>query len=391
MKLLVVEKVGGSPVVPITSSFQLESTVIYSLIGYQGFNYDVTILQEENGHTQQSDLFKLEKYKLENYEKKITELSVNKYDAVLVFDAELVLRSKDLPISNLIYLCSDSKPFLSVELEEVIKLPWVKVIGFMPSLKEVKGLKVDRLCTPVCYYDPTEDTLLPVKHEGYKIIIPLDHRYGDSLNSVLTPTVRSCREAYPNSQIILAFLGYKIHELLSDDPNVTCIECHTLGDYIGEMVKCDLQVTCNIPYVLDLFPFTAMSFGIPVALITGPTFKNNYPYLEDAFTEILGVNSIDMEAQRASDSGYSTYIREQARMHDEMQFNIQFHTALGALINRDYREQYRTSFAEKMKQVEEFRRKQLEKTLTSTNEANDATGNNGLQESERRAEEVQES
>lgn len=389
MKLLVVEKVGGSPMVPLTSSFLLETTIIYSLVGYQGFNYDVTILHEKGrGQMPESKLFKVEEYVYEDYEKKIEELSVNKYDGVIVFSSSLVKRSKNLPISNLIYCCSESDAFLDPEMEEVIKLPWVKVIGFIPSLSEVRGLKVDKFCTPVCYYEPDNADPELIKHDGFRVIVPIDYRFGSKLNELLHIMIDAISEAYPSATIVLAFIGLNIRTIMTPD-DIQVVQCNTLGDYVMELLKSDLQVSYNIPYVLDLYPFMSMQFGVPVALISGPTYKKTYPYLEDAYTEILGVNSVDMNAVRDSDPGYSNYLKEQAKMHDEVQFNIKFHSALASIINVDYREEYRTSFADRMKQLEEFRRSRNQNLTNQTkNEAKDDKGDNELQESEGRAKTV---
>lgn len=382
MKLLVVEKLGANAKLPLTSSHLLAQNLIYSLVGYRHFNDDVTILRDGEGILPKSEVYKVENYDVDHYEDKIKELSKNRYDGVMVFDAELVTRSVDLPISNLIWCCSESEPFISPELKAALELPWIKVISFLPSLSEIQGMKVTRLCTPAVHYESDTEVELE-EHSRHTIMIPIDFRVvGPELNDVINTTLGLCKKSYPNSDIILGFIGIQIREENPDagPMGVTPKSYNHLGEYLADLIKCDLQVSYKVPYSLDLYPFLSMEFGVPFALVTGPAFKKDYPYLEDDYTEILGVNSIEMEATRSSDPSYGNYLKNLAKSYDEIRFNLQFHQALNGIINLDYREQYRVPFTERMEELRRFREEHPEKLKLK--EHSNVQGDNKLQESE---------
>jgi hypothetical protein len=358
MKVLLIEKLIPMNGLPRTSSHKLSADILYSLVGYQHTHCDLTVMVQEVTAIQDHDIYKKVVYKLEEFEDTITQLSVNKYDCVVTFDFELVKRCKDLPISNLIFCAMDMKSFLTQEEKELLSLPWIKVISFLPRLSDIEGMKINKSCNPTCSYmaDVEVDPLPP--HEGRRIIVPIDGRF-DQEDLIVSPIdlingiVKKILANYFDATIIVAMVGARVI-YLSQSPKVQVVGVQSLGEYLNLLRGSDLQVCYSIKYTLDLFPFYGMEFGIPTALISEPSFIKDYPYLPYDQTEILGVNSLEMESMRVINPDFPTYLRSLAGSFDEVKFNIDFQTAFRSVANIAYREEFRESIEDKLKETEEF-------------------------------------
>lgn len=358
MKVLLIEKLIAMNGLPRTSSHKLSADILYSLVGYQHTHSDLTIMVQEITAIQDHEIYNKVVYKLDEFEDTITKLSANKYDCVVTFDLELVVRCKNLPISNLIFCAMDMKSFLTQEEREVLALPWVKVISFLPRLSDIEGLKINKSCTSTCSYMADVDIEPPKPHEGRRVVVPIDGRF-DQEDLIVSPInlingiIRKIYASYSDSLVTVALVGAKV-QYISQSPNVQVVGVRSLGEYLDILRSSDLQVCYSIKYTLDLFPFYGMEFGIPTALISEPSFIKDYPYLPYDQTEILGVNSLEMESMRVINPDYSTYLRSLAASFDEIKFNIDFQTAFRSVANVAYREEYRESIEDKIKETEEF-------------------------------------